>query len=218
MKTLKILVFIFALFSCVLLKAQDPLYPSWTASETAAANTAAGAGYLTEEEKRVIYLMNLARLDGKKFRDTYAKGYFIGPTNSYRQSLYADLVKIKDLPMLVPVESLCRAAKSHAVETGKQGTFGHKSENGHRPAERIERFGYGSFTAVAENCSYGYPDALGIVMQLLADDGVPMVGHRKNILNPRFKAVGVSIQPHKVMRFTCVQDFGDIMPGEAGTE
>ena len=195
------------------LKAQDPLYPSWTVSEVATANTAANAGFLTDEEKRVIYLMNLARLDGKKFCDTYVKGYFIGPVNSYRHTLYADLAKIKDLPMLVPVEQVCHAAKLHAVECGKLGVTGHKSANGHTQVERMESFGF-SCAYSAENCSYGYSDALGVVMQLLLDNGVPILIHRRNILNPRYKVVGVSIQPHKAFGFNCVIDFGDFSAGK----
>ena len=45
-------------------------------------------------------------------------------------------------------------------------------------------------------------------MQLLVDDKVPNFGHRKNILNPAFKKVGVSIRPHKVYHYNCVMEFG----------
>ena len=183
----------------------------WSTSEISQANTAKDLETLTEEEKKVIMLINLARLDGKKFKETFCKEYFVGPTNSYRQSLYADLIATKDLPMLKPINELCLCAKSHATEMGKLGKTGHFSANGESPFERMSKYGYW-YGAAAENCSYGFSDAIGIVMQLLWDNGVPGTGHRKNILNSRYKAIGVSIQPHKVYSFNCVQDFGDSIP------
>jgi uncharacterized protein YkwD len=59
-----------------------------------------------------------------------------------------------------------------------------------------------------ENCSYGYDNALRIVMELLIDEGVGDSGHRKNILDAAFKNVGVSIQPHRTAAWNCVMAFG----------
>ena len=61
----------------------------------------------------------------------------------------------------------------------------------------------------AENCSYGYQDALSIVITLLIDDGIKDLGHRKNILNESYNSVGVAIRPHKKYRVNCVIDFGN---------
>ena len=47
--------------------AANPAELTWTEAELAMANTAENVSYLTTEEKRTIMLVNLARLDGKKY-------------------------------------------------------------------------------------------------------------------------------------------------------
>ncbi len=61
---------------------------------------------------------------------------------------------------------------------------------------------------MGENCDYGFEDPLTIVMRLLIDEGNPNYGHRTTILDPNFKHIGVSIQPHTKWNFNCVQEFG----------
>jgi uncharacterized protein YkwD len=46
------------------------------------------------------------------------------------------------------------------------------------------------------------------VLQLLIDEGIEDLGHRNNILNPRFNSIGVSIKPHKSYDYNCVMSFG----------
>ena len=152
--------------------------------------------------------MNLARLNGTKFRDTYAKGYLGNKSSSYISSLYSDLSRVANLPMLVPETYLTKAAVAHAQEMGRSGQSGHNSLDGTDAFTRIENHGYQGY-AMAENCSYGESTAIGIVMQLLVDEGVSDVGHRKNILDRDHKAVGVAIRSHTYYKSNCVQDFGD---------
>lgn len=45
-------------------------------------------------------------------------------------------------------------------------------------------------------------------MNLLIDEGVKTLGHRKNILDPHAKVIGVSIQPHNLYKHICVIDYG----------
>ena len=47
----------------------------WTKEELTAANTAGDAKYLTGEEKDMVIYMNLARMDGEKFFNTYFQDY-----------------------------------------------------------------------------------------------------------------------------------------------
>ena len=45
------------------------------------------------------------------------------------------------------------------------------------------------------------------MVQLLIDDGVPGRGHRKNILNPSFKVVGIAQGFHSKFGTICVHDY-----------
>ena len=179
-------------------------YSEWSSQELAKANTAQNTN-LTQQEKLVFLYCNLARLDGAKFMRTYAAKYLTG-SSSYVASLKRDLQQSKNRPMLYPEKNLCYAAALHATDMGNRGMVGHNSSDGTACFTRIGK--YYKCGNAAENCSYGYSDALDIVMQLLIDDGLPGVGHRVNILNATYNAMGTSIKPHKGYRYNCVQDFG----------
>ena len=45
-----------------------------------------------------------------------------------------------------------------------------------------------------EDCGYGNEAPLAIVLHLLIDNGVPSLGHRKNILDKDFTNIGTSIK------------------------
>lgn len=180
-------------------------FSQWSSQEIEKANTAKNTN-LSEQEKLVFLYCNLARLDGEKFAKTYAKNKLSG-SSSYIVSLKKDLENTKNLPMLYPDQNLCYTAAYHANDMGKTGGVGHSSTDGKSFSQRVRSYYNGGY--IGENCSYGYSDAIDIVMQLLIDENTPSLGHRKNILRPDFKAMGVSIKPHKGYRFNCVQDFGD---------
>lgn len=108
--------------------------------------------------------------------------------------------------MLKPDEGLFKAARYHAKDTGKNGLVGHTSSNGQSFSKRLPKY-VKDWSQLAENCSYGYQDAVSIVGQLLLDENVPSLGHRKSILNPKLEFIGVSIQPHTGYNYNCVMDF-----------
>jgi len=174
------------------------------------ANTAAGARYLTEEEKKTVMLVNLARMDGPAFIRNVLNPYIREEQpdqNEYLTSLIDDLRSLRPLPPLMVQRELCGSAKFHARDMGSVGRIGHNSSDGTQCFDRIQRFFDGG--AMGENCSYGFGDALGIVMQLLIDDQVPSLGHRKNILSSDYRRMGVGIAPHSVYDYNCVMDFSD---------
>ena len=179
-------------------------YSEWSSAELAKANTAKNTS-LSEQEKLVFLYCNLARLDGAKFMRTYAAKY-LTKNSSYVASLKRDLQQAKNRPMLYPEQNLCYTAALHAQDMGSHGMTGHNSSDGTACFTRIGKY-YKCGTA-AENCSYGYSDALDIVMQLLIDEGISSLGHRKSILNAEYNAMGTSIRQHKGYRYNCVQDFG----------
>jgi uncharacterized protein YkwD len=186
--------------------AQSDVWGKWDNSVLEKANTASDFEYYNDEEKKVVFFMNLARADGALFAETILDAYVESnntSNNSYLKSLYRDLKKVRDLPMLIPEEDLTSIAQGHAVQSGKTGHVGHRNFK-----KRFEPFMGNPYSNVGENCSYGFRDAIDIVISLLIDDGVKGVGHRKNILNPEFNAVGVAIREHRTYRYNCVIDYG----------
>ena len=61
--------------------------------------------------------------------------------------------------------------------------------------------------AIAENLSFGWPNAREIVIQMIVDDGVPSRGHRSNIMSGNFEKVGVAIGKHKTFQCVCALEF-----------
>src|SRR5688572_8375424 len=81
----------------------------WGADTLEMTNTAKNATYLTVEEKKVIQLMNLARLDGKSFSKRVALPYIAKnglDNDEYLTSLVADLEKTQGLHLLAPHHKL----------------------------------------------------------------------------------------------------------------
>ncbi len=202
--TVKVLIFAFLLGIPLVLPAQrSNLYDGWEQAVIDRANTAQKDDYLSEEERNVILLTNLARTDGSLYTETILARWLKGKKSSrYTRSLIRELKNTSGLTLLTSQKDLYNIAKGHAVVSGKRGTAGH---------QRFEkRFGpvMTTYTMVAENCAYGYDHAVDIVNSLLIDEGIKSLGHRKNMLNPDFNSIGVSIEPHKKFRYNCVMDFG----------
>jgi len=178
-------------------------YHLWNDLVIETTNTAKNEAYLTIEEKNIIWLCNLARFDGELFSKTFLKEYIEKNQikyTSYVKSLFSDLKKTKSEDLFKPDKRIYGLAKEHAVWSGKKGKTGHKKFQ-----DRAKRSKHSKF---AENAQYGYFMAIDIVMDLLIDEGIQSLGHRKNILNPLYRYIGVSIQPHKVYKYNCVMDFG----------
>jgi uncharacterized protein YkwD len=178
----------------------------WKNDVVKKANTAAACTYLTKEEKAVILYINLVRLEPKLFGNTYLKAYLdsTNEKNSYTRSLIKILETIKPVNVLSPDQRLYDFAKAHAIKFGKEGKIGHGNYT-----ERIARIKKEFGGTMAENCDYGNKIALDIVISLLIDENIKTLGHRENILDPEFKFIGTSIQPHKKYEWSCVMDFAD---------
>ena len=178
----------------------------FTSEQISKANTAKDASYLTQAEKDVILYCNLARLDGPTFINQYL-GKLKGSSNSYEKSLLEDLATIKNLPMLKPNSKLAKAAKYHVDDIGPKGLVQHESSDGTNCGNRVRKYYKGGY--IGENIDFGPSAAMDIVLDLLIDQDVESLGHRKNILNLNFTRIGVSIGAHKEYRNSCVQDLAD---------
>ncbi len=202
----KVLILIFALIQLFSVIAQQNSWPDlskWDPAALSEANTAVNADYMTEQEKTVIFITNLARMNGPLFVTTILDPFLEGePKTKYTKSLHRDLQKIKNLQPLYPEKDLFSIAYEHAEKSGKKGSVGHEGfEKRFKPL-------MGKYNKVAENCAYGFEKGSTNAIQLLIDEGVSSLGHRKNMLDLQYNSVGVSIQPHKSYNFNCVMDFG----------
>ncbi len=190
----------------VSLSAQPYPWARWEANIVRELNTADDVDYLTEEEKKVILFMNMARHDGPLFAQTFLTTYIKENhlrNSSYIRSLNQDLEGVAGLVPLQPERDLTASALEHALKSGKEGRTGHQGFN-----KRFEPLLGNPYMHVGENCSYGYETAIDIVISLLIDEGVKNQGHRNNILSVDFNSIGVAIEPHLTYRTNCVMDFG----------
>jgi hypothetical protein len=189
-------------------RAQPDVWDPWDASVIRSLHTAADTDYLNEEEKKVILFINMARHDGPLFAETFLEAYLTEKNlgkNRYVRSLFRDLNRTSGLVPLVPEKDLTAIAREHATTAGASGRTGHGNFN-----KRFEQVLGNPYQGVAENLAYGHDRAIDVVISLLIDEGIRDLGHRKNMLNPQFNAVGVAIRPHPTYRIHCVIDFGAV--------
>jgi uncharacterized protein YkwD len=99
-------------------------------------------------------------------------------------------------------ERLRNAARAHSADMAKQNYFSHVSQDGSSFVDRIARAGYPRNSAAAENIAYGYATAADVVKGWMNSEG-----HRKNILNCAYKAVGVGLAYRGSTPYW-TQDFG----------
>ena len=72
---------------------------------------------------------------------------------------------------------------------GEHGYFAHNSQDGRSPFDRMRAAGY-SGGLMGENIAAGQPTPAAVM-----DAWMHSAGHRANILNRRFRAVGLVIAP-----------------------
>ena len=201
----------------------------WSEKELVMANTAKNVDYLSPEEKKIIFYMNLVRMDGEKFFNTFFKDFVkdhnqrmkqysnykelkINEYDRYYRGLKIDLKKIKNLSLFYPDETLTYVALQHGKEMNRKNIAGHNSSDGRSPQDRIAK--YYPNRAMAENLAFGFANGLDNVCMLLLDKDVPDLGHRKNMLNSTngLNIVGVSIQRHPAYKYSATIDFVGIPP------
>ena len=115
------------------------------------------------------------------------------------------LRKTQPLPELTGSEALRDAARRHAADLGKSGSLSHQGSDGSTPAQRIRGQLPGAGIA-GEVISFGPEEADQVVLDLLVDDGIRDRGHRKLLLDPRFRIAGAACAPHARYRTVCVID------------
>ena len=114
-------------------------------------------------------------------------------------------VRVNSGPVVLS-PGLSNAAADQVRDTGRRGLTGHKGADGSEFNRRIERYGQWS-GEIAENIAYGPDQPRDIIVQQLVDDGVGNRGHRRNLLNPAWRYVGIACGPHARYGTMCVLDF-----------
>ena len=192
--------------------AGDYPFAKWDAATLEKANSAKDAPGYSDEEKRVVYYGNLARLNPDLFYKTFVAHYLDSTrakATSFTRSLQNDLTtRYKPMEILTIKQDLTDEAVDHANDSGKSGVIGHFTSDNKSYDFRMKKF-KGVYKTTVENCDYGYKDGLAIVIHQLIDEGQATVEHRKSLLDKNLKFAGVSIQQHKKEKWTCVIDFGN---------
>jgi len=101
-----------------------------------------------------------------------------------------------------------RAAQDHADDTGRACITGHTGTDGSSMSQRINRYGKW-MRGCGENVSYGHDTGIGVICQLIIDDGVKSRGHRNNIYNPAFLVTGIGCGPHGAYKHMCCLDYAN---------
>jgi len=182
--------------------AQDLPSHSWSKQELAKADLACNMHGWSQIEKSVLLYTNLVRLYPQRFLqlevykwempNRYSK---LNRSTSYYTSLVATLKSAYPRNALTPSQTLHDSALCFAIKQGKTSSTGH------------DRSGTGCPDLnTAENCDYGMTTGIDVVMHLLIDEDVSSLGHRKNILNSRYKSLGVGFATHAKYGHVTVQE------------
>jgi uncharacterized protein YkwD len=159
-----------------------------------------------KEEQCVVDVLNRLRAAPAVFAQRELKAWAdsmgLSKSQAYH-SLVLDLSQTKPLSALSSVPALQVMARSHALDMGKTGKVGHTGSGGGTFDKRAQPL-LDAFQMLQENCQYGYYDPLSVICDLLIDEGVPGYGHRKSLLNPQLRYVGVSFENHKKYKINCV--------------
>ncbi len=159
----------------------------------------------SKHELEILSIINQARTDPQSFLQKIALPYIESnnlKSNSYAQSLIRDLKKQEPVAIISIDSSLQEMAKKFAIHSGKKGVFGHARYN-----QRYNTYG-SHLNYDGENIQYGLEQPLDIVMDLLIDEGIASLGHRKNILSSDFSVIGIGFAKHKRINYNTVMAFG----------
>lgn len=124
-----------------------------------------------------------------------------GSELAYLRECISEMKSMQPIVALKSHAGLTNAAIYWVNKQGPSGDIGHDPNLWPRVKQTVK------YKEGAENISYGYYDARGIVVQLLVDSDIPSRGHRKNILNGRLTHVGIAVGNHSRYDYMCVQDF-----------
>ena len=111
--------------------------------------------------------------------------------------------KEDDCPALRLDTRLRTAARGYSEEMRRYGAWDHVGHDGSDPGDRMRRAGYDTSGGWGENIAKGYPSPEAVMKAWMNSPG-----HRRNILNCDFEALGVGVIRGSNGRLFWTQDFG----------
>lgn len=158
--------------------------------------------------------LNFLRTSPREYAETRLRdAYRAGSDNG----AYQDLMFQAPAPPLKLNRPLCRAAQEYATHLATHDRWGHCADR--TPRERTRAVGYHAYGG--ENVAAGRSANLEalvdparaarlFVLRLAVNEGVPGVGHRRNMLYPAYRVIGIGYAAEArstYLNYT-VQDFG----------
>ncbi|MFK8103191.1 MAG: LysM peptidoglycan-binding domain-containing protein [Saprospiraceae bacterium] len=179
------------------------------------ASTQAAASYMTKEELSMVDEINLLRSNPAgyiQYIETYVRNEKANNGFPIDQNVVDELIrelkKTPTLSTLSPTACIYDAAKKHGEDLIKMGSIGHVGSDGAWPWDRVKR-ACSQMTDGNENLVGGPDQVRASVIILLIDEGIPNRGHRKTLLNPKWKYVATrKVGKVGYMPNSWVQKFG----------
>lgn len=215
-KHLALILLMVPLFACsqsstavIAVKAFPPL-PSTDATIENYINSFPESRSLSKGVYEWYYWTNYSRLYPQRFWDSIVNPLlkaFPQFNNSYASGLKKDLLKNSSLPPIKPNRTLIELAKAHAADLAKNSpqNISHTSTNGTTFPQRSSKAGIQR--CAAENLITGQTNTAFSLFLLYLDQGLPDVGHRKNLLSPNYVEMGIGIANTDGNNVIVVQDF-----------
>lgn len=162
-------------------------------------------------ERMILDCINEMRRDPRRFYDKYLPDYIREKsgrfTASYTRSLKKDMYQAGSLTPFVrdPALEKCAALQFSYLARYKGKVLSH-DQGSVDFGERMKRAG---LHCLAENLYAAEdPDPVAVVLDLLIDQGVSSLGHRRNLLSPQFTHIGLASGTPRGGRSLIVMDFG----------
>ena len=179
------------------------------------APSSTNATYMSADEIAMLDEINLVRSNPagyvsyvQQYRRDIQSGKTFGSSLPVIDELIAELRRTPALSVLQPAPCIYEAARKHGLDQKARGYTSHDGSDGSWPWDRVKRE-CSQMTDGNENLVGGLPDVRESVILLLVDDGISSRGHRKTLLEPKWR-YGATYKIGKVgqMPNCWIQKFG----------
>lgn len=173
------------------------------------------ATYMSADELAMLDEINLVRSNPagyityvEQYRRDIQSGKTFGSSIPVIDELIEELRRTPALSILEPAPCIYEAARKHGLDQKARGYTGHDGSDGSWPWERVKRT-CSQMADGNENLVGGLADVRESVILLLVDDGIASRGHRKTLLEPKWR-YGATYKIGKVghMPNCWIQKFG----------